>query len=146
MNRGLILGVAVIFFTLVGAGGYFFFVHQPNQPDVRYIHVKGVRNLSEPQRDRMQQMWEMLIKNDELLSKLIDHADIKSKWNMTEEEALKSLRERQHLKINKGKGLQVGFSGKRSEQAELNKLAQGFFSYGAQIITKNYPELGEALR
>jgi len=146
MKKGAVLGILVVFLTFAGAGGYWLFVHRPNQPTQRYIEAKVVTKLSEIDQDKMLKIWQDIGNNEEVLSGLAKESKVASSWGVSDDSIVENLRKRLFINIDKRRGLQVGFKGKRKETEDLNKLSGMLFNYGAQIIIKNDPEFGKIFK
>ncbi len=139
MNKGILIGFLFIVLLLGGAGAYLFLGYLPNRPDLRYIQLEKVLELPEPEQQEVLAFYEKIAANDEFMSGVVKHTKIAARWEMSEEQAIKALRGRLHLKLNPKGGLQVGFKGKRKEKNDLNILSQTLFGAGSKLLSKNHP-------
>ena len=143
--KKVVLALVVITLLVGGAGAYFFLVHRPNSPGPRYMQIDALRKLEEPQKETLLKAWRDLLANDQFMDRVVEEGKLEQVSGIEKKRLIEELRERALINFPRRRGLQIGFDGKRKEEAWLNKSAEMFFAGGVSVMKQLKPDVANLM-
>ncbi len=142
------IAAACVVLCLIAGGVYGLWKYKQSRPDFSYVPLPFNPESSEEQREQTAKELRARLLTDEILTGLVRDRDLERKWEYpSEQAAVEDLKRRAIFEAGEtdmGKGmkmptLNIGFRGKRSEQAELQALSKRMMEDVQRVVTPPKP-------
>jgi len=142
MNGKKIGIIAILGIIALCAIGYFIYDKKQNAVGTRAIPI-SVSGVEAEVVERWVNVFQTVLKNDEVLERIISDSDYAAKLEIPEEEALESLRNAVRISHSTSRrAITIGLSGKKKYSEELNTISQQIFNVSGQIVASRDPAFG----